>query len=129
MLYRRERFGVPMMLSANSRWTYLMLHDAIKAQTQRFMKDTFIKNAFMKALTAQSMTLPYTAKVTNPSGTACGTCGREGCTGCALPMDDTKLKLKAQAANYNAKRIYIALDWADPVNDYDDEYEATMLSK
>lgn len=30
-----------------------------QAQTQRFMKDTFIKKAFMKALTAQSMTLPY----------------------------------------------------------------------
>jgi hypothetical protein len=44
-------------------------------------------------------------------------------------MDDAKLKLKAQAANYNAKRIYIALDWADPVSDYDDEYEADLLHK
>ena len=85
------------MLSANSKWTYLMLHDAIKAQTQRFMKDSFIKSAFMKALTApSSVALPYSAKVTNASGTACGICGVEGCTGCALPMDDTRLKLRAQ---------------------------------
>jgi len=115
---RREVFGLPFVMSAASSWTYATLHDMLVLHARRFLRPP--RKEVSEERQAQ---MPFVARIVNASGTACGACDRRNCTGCLLPKDNKRLRLRTGllAGAVTTAKIYLALDWIDSAL-YDQEY-------
>lgn len=130
---RREVFGLPFVMSAASSWTYATLHDMLMLHGRRFLKTVPRRERRDAAPAAGSgaaaggaaddRQVPFVARIVNMSGTACGACDRQNCTGCLLPKGNSKLRLRAGllTGSVSTAKIYLALDWVDS-SAYDQEY-------